>query len=879
MSIINSSILESDPNKLTPMMQQYMQIKASCPDCLLFFRMGDFYELFFQDAITASKVLDIALTKRGKHENADIAMCGVPFHSADSYLEKLIKAGHKVAICEQKETPQEAKKRGHKAIVNREIVRILTAGTVTEDSLLEAQNPNYLASLTKSGNFFSLAWLDISTGEFFYSSFDKSQIPSELAKISPKEILINDKFLEDEHLREILNEHKHILTTQVGSFFETNRCENHLKNHYEIALTQGIAEFNHSEISACGSIIEYVNLTQKCKLPNLKLPKQIKSEQFMTIDFATSRNLEIFISSAGSHKGSLLHAINRTITAAGGRSLRQFLSNPLLDIQKISSRTNLVEFFLNHEQLSSKIRHLFSEVSDIERITSRLLMNRGGPRDLLSLKNSFFALKHIYEIIYFSKIELPEDLQHILKKFSGLDQLENSLNETISDEAPLLARDGGFIKKGFSARIDELRLLKENSNVKIMELRNKYKELTGITTLKIQHNNILGYFVDVTPQNSSKMPQEHFFHRQTLANSVRYSTSELQKLESEINNCHEIIIETEIEIFNSLLEEISANSAKIFALAFAAAMLDVIVSFSTLALEKNYVKPIITNDHSFEIKAGRHATVESSISESLTNASNFVPNDCLLENDQKLWLLTGPNMAGKSTFLRQNAIIAILAQIGCFVPASFAKIGIIDRVFSRVGAADDLARGRSTFMVEMVETAVILNQATEKSLIILDEIGRGTATFDGLSIAWSCLEFIHSSLKCRAIFATHYHELTNLQNQLRHLKCHSMKVKEWDGKVIFMHEVTSGAADKSYGIHVAKLAGLPQKVIKRAEQLLEILENSQKGKINNQDLPLFARQEQKRVLSEAEKQLSQLNIDNLSPRQALEILYNLKQLL
>jgi DNA mismatch repair protein MutS len=861
---------------LTPMMQQYMNVKEQHKDCLLFYRMGDFYELFFDDAVQAARILDIALTKRGKHDSQDIPMCGVPFHSSDNYLYKLIRNGFKVAICEQLETPEEAKKRGYKEVVKREVVRIITPGTLTEEALLPAKEPNYLAALVKKDKTVAIAWLDLSTCEFYVTTAKIDTLSSELAKINPKELLISEKILEDNEIYNSLQEWKSILTPHVANFFDAKRAERNIKAFYEVETLSGIANFDLNEISVCGALIEYINITQKGSIPRLEFPHKLENTCFMVIDNATRRNLELFCTLSGERKGSLLSTIDLTLTNAGGRLFYQYLSAPLVDVTAIKNRQDIVEFFSSNQNLREQIRETLKKIPDIERALSRLSLNRGGPRDLLVIKTGLTQALRVAELIEYSGIEnVPEQLRQHLTDIGGYEQLLNELQAALKSEVPMLARDGGFVNPGYHSKLDELNNLQENSKELILNLREKYRSSTGITTLKIDRNNILGYFVDVTPQAASKLAIETFIHRQTLASSVRYTTIELRELETEIISSSETIQRFEIEIFNELLALANKYSDHIIKTAHAIAKIDVASSLGELAVQKNYCRPVIDNSREFKIENGRHPVVEA------ITSNSFIPNNCNLNPNQRLWLITGPNMAGKSTFLRQNALIAMLAQIGSFVPASYAHIGVVDRLFSRVGAADDLAKGLSTFMIEMIETATILNQSTEKSLIILDEIGRGTATYDGLSIAWSCLEYIHDKLACRTLFATHYHELTELKDKMHALRCYSMRVKEWQGKIIFLHEIAEGSANRSYGIYVAKLAGLPKTVIKRAESILSTLEsNKNYDKLGSEYLPLlsFANDKESKDNSQIEQLLLETNIDDLKPREAIELLYKMKEL-
>jgi DNA mismatch repair protein MutS len=874
----NLALAEIDEQKVdatTPMMQQFLGVKATHKDCLLFYRMGDFYEMFFDDALTAAKVLDIALTKRGKHNGDDIPMCGVPYHACESYLHKLINADYKVAVCEQMESPEEAKKRGYKSVVRREVVRIITPGTLIEDALLDARESNYLASLSDIAGKMALAWIDISTGEFRVCPTTREALGADLSRLNAKELLIADQLFVDTELSPILREYRSTLSPQVASMFDYVKTENKLMSFYGVKSLDGYGQFSRPEISACGSLIEYIELTQKGALPRLDPPKQFSRKNFMSIDGSTRRNLEIISTLTGDKKGSLLSVIDRTITAAGSRLFLHNITTPYAHANAVNNKLDGVQFFFDNQLVKNDTREILKRVPDMERALSRICLNKGGPKDLAAIRDGLAESTIIAELIEFSGVELPEIIRSHMHDFGSHDKLINKMREALNAEVGILARDGGFVANGYHPKLDELRDLHNNGRDKVAALRDLYREETGINTLKITHNNVLGYFVEVTPNQSEKVTDTKFFHRQTLASAVRYTTEELRILESDIINAKDHALKLEMVIFEDLCSDIRLNANAIALAAQSVAGIDVLAALAEIAHEKNYKRPYVDDSLEFKINNGRHPVVESS---DLT--SEFVKNNCDLSQEQRLWLLTGPNMAGKSTFLRQNALIAIMAQMGSFVPASEAHIGCIDRLFSRVGASDDLARGRSTFMVEMVETASIINQSTSRSLVILDEIGRGTATYDGLSIAWSVVEHLHNKNKCRSLFATHYHELTSLTAKLSALICYTMKVKEWEGNVIFLHEVIAGAADRSYGIHVAKLAGLPPSVIRRAEQIMKQLQESKTGSITIKmadDLPLFANVNAAPAQeSEAEEILRSTNIDELSPRDALDLLYKLK---
>ncbi len=880
----------------TPMMAQYLTLKKQYPDCILFYRMGDFYEMFFEDAIQASQTLDITLTKRGKTEGTDIPMCGVPFHSYDSYMAKLIREGFKVAICEQTETPAEAKARAKaagkpasKALVNRDVVRVVTQGTLTEDNLLDARENNYLAALSEIAGQYGLAWLEISTGDFYVQAVHEKLIAPALERINAREILIADKMVQRESLFDIFAPYQQIITPLSNSLYDSQNAEKRLETVFGVGTLDAFGAFSRAEISAAGTLIDYVERTQKGKVPHLKRPNQISGGENMEIDAATRRNLELNRTLSGERKGSLLHTIDRTVTASGARALQLRLSAPLTDINALHARQDEVEIFVNQTSLRDSMRDYLKQVPDMERALARLSVDRGGPRDLGALRDGLYAAETIIALLLQTKEAPLKNITQNLKQSNELKKLSDTLRNALKQDLPFLDRDGGFIAADFHARLDELRGLRDDSKRHIAALQAKYREMTGIDTLKVTYNNVLGYFIDVTARHADKLmvkigdekqDDNPFIHRQTLANNVRFTTPELSELERDLSSAADKVLAIEQEIFSDLVQQVNALSNDIGTVSSALAALDVATALGSLAIEQKYTRPVLDNSLTFKIEGGRHPVVETALAK---DSTAFIPNDCDLSENQKLWLLTGPNMAGKSTFLRQNALVTIMAQIGSFVPATNAHIGIVDRLFSRVGAADDLARGQSTFMVEMVETAIILNQATERSLVILDEIGRGTATFDGLSIAWACVEQLHEVNKSRALFATHYHELTSLQERLSTLCCYSLQVKEWEGDIIFTHNVVEGTADKSYGIHVAKLAGLPANVITRAKDVLTNLttgEGSKNIKNIGNDLPLFTAQTPAPITpSDVEVKLAEIDPDSLTPREALDALYALKSTL
>jgi DNA mismatch repair protein MutS len=892
-------VLNEDPppesaERATPVMAQYIEIKAANPDCLLWYRMGDFYELFFEDAEVASRALGIVLTKRGKHLGRDIPMCGVPVHRADEYLHRLIAQGHRVAVCEQLEDPAEARKRGSKAVVRRDVIRLVTPGTLTEDTLLDARRNNYLLAIVRARAStageemrFALAWIDMSTGEFRIAECDRAGLPAEIARIEPREIIISDALYSDAELAPYLRTLPAV-TPLTRDVFDGATAERRLRDYFAVATTEAFGTLTRLEVSAAAACVTYVERTQLGRRPPLSPPLREAQGTTLAIDQATRANLELTRTLSGERKGSLLAAIDRTVTAAGSRLMAQRLAAPLTDPDAIAWRLDAVEAFAGDALAREQTRDLLSVAPDLARSLSRLTVGRGGPRDLAAIRDGAMAAAALA-----GKLDAPA------KKAAGIadagaalrrpdPKLSRELAAALADDLPLIKRDGGFVRAGYHEALDEARGLRDESRKVIAQLQARYADDTGVRALKIRHNNVLGYFVEVTTQHGDRLMapplNATFIHRQTLAGQVRFTTTELGALEARIASAGDRALGVELEIFDRLCAAVVADGAAIKAAAEALAALDVASALAALVIERSYVRPEIDRSLDFVVEGGRHAVVEQAIAEP------FVANDCDLSPPKdadagRIWLLTGPNMAGKSTFLRQNALIAVLAQMGSFVPAKRARIGVVDRLFSRVGAADDLARGRSTFMVEMVETAAILNQAGERSLVILDEIGRGTATFDGLSIAWATIEHLHETNRCRALFATHFHELTALSATLPRLYNATVRVKEWHGEVVFLHEVVPGAADRSYGIQVAKLAGLPASVIERAKLVLASLEAEDRTTPKGfEDLPLFAapprpaapdaRQSALDALVDA---LAAINPDELSPRDALEALYRLKQ--
>jgi DNA mismatch repair protein MutS len=868
---------------VTPMMAQYLEIKRENPGALLFYRMGDFYEMFFDDAVAASEALDIALTKRGFHLGEPIAMCGVPVHAAEGYLLTLIRKGFRVAIAEQLEDPAEAKKRGSKSVVKRGVVRLVTPGTLTEDSLLEARRHNYLVAFAEVRDEGALAWADISTGEFRVMPCALARLAPELARLAPREVLISEA--RDRDLAGLVTESGAAMTPLARSSFDSAGAERRLGELFKVSSLEGFGTFDRAELSAMGALVDYLNLTQRGKLPLLRPPVKEVPGGSVQIDAATRRNLEITASLQGGRENSLIWAVDRTVTAAGARLLERRLSAPSRDLPTIRARLETVRFLLDQSHMPNDLRDALRRVPDMDRALSRLALDRGGPRDLTAIRAGLTQAETVAGMLQGTPPLLADAAQALV----GHTALVDLLDQALVAEPPLLARDGGFIATGFDAELDETRALRDEGRGVIGRMQAEYVEASGAQGLKIKHNNVLGYFIEVTTAHEDKLraKPDLFIHRQTTAGQVRFTTLELNALESRILNAANHALEIEMRHYDSLKQAILDWSGPIGAAARALAEADLAAAFADLAASEDWAEPQVDDSRAFTLQGGRHPVVERALRRT---GESFVANDCALTTGETpaIWLLTGPNMAGKSTFLRQNALIALLAQAGSFVPARAAHIGLVSQIFSRVGASDDLARGRSTFMVEMVETAAILNQADDRALVILDEIGRGTATYDGLSIAWATLEHLHGANSCRALFATHYHEMTALAGKLKGVENATVTVKEWDGEVIFLHEVKKGAADRSYGVQVAKLAGLPQSVVDRAKLVLEALEKGERdgGKAATliDDLPLFraagpAPAPKPQKTSELEHRLRAAHPDEMTPVQALNLIYELRGLL
>lgn len=885
--------------RLTPFLEQYLGIKAKHPDALLFFRMGDFYELFFEDAEDAAAILDITLTARGEYDGKPIPMAGVPFHAAEGYLARLIKSGRRVAVCEQTESPAEAKKRGSKAIVNRDIVRIVTPGTLTEDALLPARQGQALAAIAfgDGGTSAALAVCDVSTGAFEVQACKSDLVYDLLVSWPVREILARADDLDKHDVRERLFGLPTPLTERPARSALPATGEALLKEAFGVQALDAFGEFSRVELSAIGLLLDYVKLTQAGADIRLDRPLRMASDGYLSIDPATRASLEIDRTLAGERTGSLLASIDRTVTPVGARLLAARLARPSLDITDIRIRQDAVSWMLSDAETRKAVRDRLKSAPDIERARTRLRLGRGGPRDLQAIGRALVSGAQAAAECLRGGQDLPEELRAAtddltLSRVPGLSALAQDLSRALSENLPSLAREGGFVASGWDDALDNARTLRDDSRKIIAALQARYADETGISGLKIKFNNVLGYFVDVSARQGEALMKpplsETFIHRQTLANNIRFSTQELSELAGRISRAEDEAKGRELEIFDGFCARVDALNEQLSQVADAIARLDVAVANADWSEEVDAVCPSLDDSTVFAAEGLRHPVVEASLRK---DGKGFTPNDLMLDAETgrspRLLLITGPNMAGKSTYLRQAALAVIMAQAGCFVAARKLELGLVDRVFSRVGASDDLARGRSTFMVEMVETAAILTQAGPRSFVILDEVGRGTSTYDGLAIAWAAVEHLHATNRCRAMFATHYHELTKLADDLDAAANASLRAREWKNDLVFLHEVHSGPADKSYGVQVAKLAGLPRKAVNRAAQILKKLEATPDM---SDALPLFAAAESSQdlmapepadipeVLLKQQAFIEELDLDNLTPREALNALYTLKSL-
>jgi DNA mismatch repair protein MutS len=876
----------------TPFMAQYLTAKAGQPDAILFFRMGDFYELFFKDAEIAAAALGITLTKRGKHNGDDIPMAGVPVHALDGYLARLIRQGFKAAICEQLEDPAEAKKRGGKAVVHRGVVRVVTPGTLTEDSLLDARGANRLAALAVRKGRAAVAVVELSAGAVDVVACSLEDLGATLSSFRPSEVLVPDRLFSDEATKDALNGSGGVVQALPQALAEPVGAKARVERLYGVASLDGFGAFEEAEVSALGLIAAYLETTQAGKIPALTPPRRTGDTGFLAIDPATRLSLEIDRTQRGERDGSLLASIDRTVTSGGARALAERVARPLRDPVAINHGLDAVEWLLERRDLRRDLRDGLKASSDVARAVSRLVLGRGGPRDLAGIRNGLSIAEGIAGLFPPVADPLtgpPPRIASCVDRLTltpDLGRLLVDLAEGLVAEPPHLARDGGFVNPDFRPELDEARRLRDDSRRVVADLEARAVAESGVA-FKIKHNAVLGYFLETSAKAAEPLlrptGESPFIHRQTLANQVRFTTVELSELDAKISQAGHRSLAIEGETFEIWRRTVQSLAQPLQAVAEALAELDAHAALAEWAQEVGAVRPHVDDTLCFEVAAGRHPVVEAAVKAA---GDPYTPNDCRLDGSgaagARLSIVTGPNMAGKSTFLRQNALLVVLAQAGAFVPAKSMRLGVVDRLFSRVGAGDDLARGRSTFMMEMVETAAILTQATERSFVVLDEIGRGTATYDGLAIAWATTEALHDRNRARTLFATHYHELAVLETRLAHVCNLSMRAKEWNGELVFLHEAAPGAADRSYGVQVARLAGVPGPVVARAREVLDRLEGEKTAGANLTDLPLFAMAEpaapEPARPSMVEDALKGIEPDELSPREALEALYRLKGL-
>jgi len=867
-----------EPTKVTPMMQQYLQIKERYQDAILFFRLGDFYEMFFEDAHTASKILDIALTSRNKSDDASVPLCGVPYHSVEPYIQKLLDAGHKVAVCEQVEDPALAK-----GVVKREVVRVITPGTVTAVEALDARGNNFLAALCKGSSAFGLALTDITTGEFRFTEIDSEQaLLDELGRIRPSEILLAER---DSRLRERLYKeypwiHFTALADESFSDIANDRVRGGLRGDLREGLRGDSIDApgdNSAGIRAASAILAYLaaNAADSSKLLRDLEPYAVS--HYLVLDDATRLNLELIVNYQGDRKGSLLALLDRTTTALGARRLRQWLLYPLRDERAIGERYDGVEELVESFALRQELKLGLKKIQDLERLAGRVLAGTALPKDLVAIK---ITLHGVAELHGHLEALASNILTRARAELSELPAVTSLIERAIVDDPPFALKDGGYMRAGFDAELDDIRGMRSHAKDWIAQFEAGERRRSGINSLKVRYNRVFGYYIEVTNSHLKSVPAD-YLRKQTLANGERYITPELKEYEAKVLNAESLMEKLESALLTRVREQVAAHYAALKLMANALAVLDVLVALAEVAEAHRFIRPQVDGGVNLSIREGRHPVVESSV-----GRGAFVPNDCVIEpNGQQIILLTGPNMAGKSTYMRQVALIAILAQMGSFVPAAEARIGIVDRIFTRIGAADSLARGESTFMVEMKETANILHHATAQSLILLDEVGRGTSTFDGISIAWAVAESLHDAAsRPRTLFATHYHELTELAERKERIKNFNFAVKEWRGEIIFLRNLVAGAASHSYGIHVARLAGLPARVIERAKEILAQLEGSDGSRAdrfngrgrNAVEAPLqmglFSA-----VADRFRDRLAELDVARLTPIDALNLLHKLSE--
>jgi DNA mismatch repair protein MutS len=864
--------------KLTPAMKQHQQFKRKYPDCILFFRMGDFYETFYQDAETCSRVLGLALTSRSKGRNP-IPLAGVPYHAVEGYLKKMLQAGYKVAVCEQVEDPKTAK-----GVVKRDIVRIVTPGTLTDDILLEAKEDNFLCAVDLgNNNQAAISWVDISTGHFFAQQVPEKNLLDELLRLSAAECLLADRrgeLFEAETKKlesDISQLTKAIITERPGWYFDPYQSRQRLLKHFGTATLEGfgISDNDDRLIRPAGAIIEYLKETQKTTLSHIRILKKVERRNFLQVDPTSLRSLEILRTIRGeSQKGSLLRCLDETLTGMGGRMFRSWLCMPLCDVGSIELRQDAIEEFKNAETALADIRKLFSNISDTERIAARISTYRANPRDLVALAATLRKIPQLRQTLKRFRADL---LVRLSNGCDSIDELTELLESAIQPDCPSHLRDGGVIKTGFSQELDHLRSISKDGQSWLVKYQKQQAERTSIPNLKIGYNKVFGYYIEVTHSFSKKVPAD-YVRKQTIKNAERYITNELKEYEDQVLGAEEKALTLEQQIFEDIRQQCTQYVSRLQKLAEVIAQCDCLASLAYLAKRRNYIRPKITQDQRLLIREGKHPVLAEAL------GAEFVPNDIELGQEAgDILVITGPNMSGKSTYIRQAALLVLMAQMGSFIPAPEAEIGLVDKIFTRVGASDELVRGQSTFMVEMIETANIINNATERSLVILDEVGRGTSTYDGLALAWAITEHIATKIKCRTLFATHYHELTELAELFKNIKNCNVAVREWMDEVVFLHRILPGGTDKSYGIHVAKLAGISPTITERSKEILDELENTfakeatgehlARHKTKRTDKDSLFVQKHKSVL----EKLASTNINDLTPIEAINLLNQIKE--
>ncbi|MFA5424243.1 MAG: DNA mismatch repair protein MutS [Phycisphaerae bacterium] len=874
MSIIGAMAKEAE--KLTPAMKQFHRFKEKYPDCILFFRMGDFYETFYEDARTCSRVCGLTLTSRSKGENP-IPLAGVPWHAVDGYLKKMLQAGFKVAVCEQIEDPKQAK-----GVVKRDIVRIVTPGTLTDDMLLDSKNDNFLCTFSLGRNSTAaLSWVDISTGHFFVQQVPEDKLLDEILRLAPSECLLANRRGElfeaetkkiSEQISQLTNA---VITERPSWYFDPYQSKQRLLKHFGTATLEGFGITDGDDtVCAAGAIIEYLNETQKTTLAHIQSLKKIDRKKYLQIDATSLQSLEILRTiRSESARGSLLDCLDQTLTGMGARMFRNWLCMPLCDVGEIELRQDIVEELIELANKLGEIRALLSNIADTERIAARLSTFRASPRDLVALVNTLRQIPALRQNLCDFKSDMAIKLS---QSCDSMDALADLLEAAIEPDCPAHTRDGGFIKKGFDEKLDRLRSISKDGKTWLSEYQMQQSQATGISNLKIGFNQVFGYYIEINHSQADKVPA-NFVRKQTIKNAERYITDELKKYENEVLGAEEKALSLEQQLFEQVRSSACTYVTRLQQLADTIARIDCLSAMAYIAKRRGYVRPAVTNSTELSIIEGKHPVLAESL------GSEFVPNDIELGDENgDVVIITGPNMSGKSTYIRQVALLVLMAQAGSFIPAKQARIGAVDRIFTRIGASDELTRAQSTFMVEMTETANIINNASGKSLIILDEVGRGTSTYDGLSLAWAVTEHIATKLKCRTLFATHYHELTELAELFKNVKNCNVSVREWMDEVVFLHKIIPGGTDKSYGIHVARLAGIPKSILSRAKEILDELENTfqkeaagehfSRNKTKEADEDSLFVAKHKSVL----EKLSAIDVNNLTPLEAINLLNQIK---